>query len=216
MLMWEYLLREDNKRDLADPRRGREWYYSGKNWSMISLPALVRDQVVSRDAPEWSTSMIEMWERGVRAFRHVVAKRRGEKARKPGLPDATAEQVFHDYLRRLRVMCVRPDDCEAYASPYVSGSIDFTNREAIEAMRLDAWFQSLFRSMVEIRPPQTVCSGCGREMLPTPSGKMPRASLCKACKFRKWSGKQDQDVMRERWSRAQRERRKKNSHRKDK
>src|SRR5262245_20505956 len=101
--MWQYVLSHDNKADLADPDRGREWFTSRKCWSVLRSRNAGLPTVLITGLP-WPDEVRGEWQAGLGAFRFYVRLIKHAKTRPPGIGHEEAERVFTEAVGRLRLV----------------------------------------------------------------------------------------------------------------
>jgi hypothetical protein len=225
MWLWQYILKADDRVDLADPNRGYEWFRQ-RPWVWTTVgPDGERVPHLRR----WSDAERREWTSVIHALRSLARRITPTRPRRC-TPDGerghrAADKLFRRYLNRLRL--------DPVGAPYVRGRGRGLLRRPVrlrllptsdptlarpgerrtvanpiaEWANLDIFFQSAVASLV-VDEIESVCEECGAPFGPTPRGRRSRRSVCAKCSFQRWRRKRRTVGLRELWKSQKRRQRK--------
>jgi hypothetical protein len=211
VLLWEYLLTNDEQLDLAKLEQAREWFLASP-WSY------------DEGLGWWTPRAQSNWKRNLLALRSLACRLKGRRTARPGrtalADDLRADQVLFEYVRMLRPVPtfletagtkgLSPDRwCGIMHCPGVRGAGGERLATAEDPALywqddFDFFWQAAFLSFVSDTGPR-FCEVCGQSLdATTPKGRPSRRRTCGRCNWRRWWGKQPASSRRKKWRRDQR------------
>lgn len=197
MTLWGYLLRADDRLDLASPAAGFEWFKS-QRW----MPSNVEP---------WSAFQRHEWPTNMHAIRRVANRIRGYRPKQSidkSMTAKYAEQVFAGYLGKLLPTVHKTGDERRDLSKnnfagvaLIPTKVDDRNQR-IRADNLlsdfDVFWQYVFGSFVAADL-VAVCESCGRDLPQSKQGKQSRRRRCPQCNWQQWKKRQPKTKLRAKW-----------------
>jgi hypothetical protein len=191
MRLWELVIRDDRRTDLADPVNGREWLGQQPWWGWGGFGG------------PWRTEIARDWTAVIGSLRSVV-RRLGytRNTREPGVEPRTADRIAGAYVGLLQLYLHRLGSTEgAGLTRRTFGGMRVRPTQATRSSLegdLNHFFQRVFGSLFvpDIEP---VCGTCGRDLPLTAGGKPSRRTTCKACQQRASFGRKSAKEKREVW-----------------
>jgi hypothetical protein len=194
MELWEWLLNEDRRLNLADPDRVILWLDKAPWWP--KEPGKECRPVSGFE----SESVRAAWTRNMLCLRSLARKLKRKPVRTKAIPSsAEALDVLHRYIGMLQVQATphaQPTEL-VIVSPV---HIKYARVQRLPPERIvypEAFWVTVFRSFVQGNG--QVCGRCGKLTGTTPTGRRRRQRLCKDCRWLKWREKQPAKKMQEKW-----------------
>lgn len=221
MQLWEWVLREDRRLDLTDPAAALEWFAKHRTY-FVPFPVKW-----DKERPPWPKEVLARWQANVNALRSLAQRLRGRKGRTADIEAFDADDMFARHIYGLRLLLDADHLADGQRVPLTAsrftgvslsfGSVavsDYPKLDPLWAMLSsvqDAVWRKVFGSLATDQVPP-VCSapGCGKPLEPTPGGRVARAPMCKACKYKSWYAKQPKTKLRQRWAANKRNERQRN------
>jgi hypothetical protein len=224
MRLHEYLLEEDARLDLSDPKVAADWMASRPWWQREGARGEGKPYLMNTPAGAW----VEFG-RNVVYLRSLTLRLAERKPKRPSpggeAIHAQADAALEKFLGLMRLrVTFRQQKRKARPRPYLDrGSFGGVVVQPTQARRdgervpvawgadcfhdLEVFWQCAFYSLAA-ETPLNVCSGCGRELDATTKGGRPaRQQFCGGCSQRRWRRKQSPEAMREKWKRDKRRQR---------
>jgi hypothetical protein len=225
MWLWEYILKADDRLDLADPVRGYDWFRQRPWVPMTVGPGGERVSCLRR----WSDAERREWTSLIHALRSLAGRITLTRPRRCATDGErghrAADKLFRRYLHRLRFDPVGAPDVRGGGRGLFRRPVRLQLLPTVEPTlarpgerrpvvnpiaewaNLDVFFQSAVASMV-VDAVESVCEECGTPFGPTRRGRRSRRSVCAKCSFQRWRRKRGTAGLRELWKSQKRQQRK--------
>jgi hypothetical protein len=225
MWLWKYILKADDRADLADPDRGYDWFRQ-RHWVPMTVGP---DGERVPNLRRWSDAERREWTSVIHALRSLARRITSTRPRRC-TPNGegghrAADELFRRYLHRLRldpvgVLDVRGRGRGLFRRPVKLRLLPTSDptrarpgerctvaNPIAEWANLDIFFQSAVASLV-VDEIESVCEECGTPFDPTQRGRQSRRSVCAKCSFQRWRRKRGTAGLRELWKSQKRQQRK--------
>jgi len=225
MWLWQYILRADDRVDLADPDRGYDWFRQ-RPWVPVTVGPEGEPVPYLR---RWRDAERREWTMFIHALRSLASRITLTGPRRCA-PDGerghrAADKLFRRYLHRLRLDPVGAPSAAGRGRglfrrpvslrllPTVEPTLVQPGERCPVANPIDVWhnldvfFQSAVASMV-VDAIESVCEECGTPFGPTRRGRRSRRRVCAKCSFQRWRRKRGTVGMRELWKSQKQQQRK--------
>jgi hypothetical protein len=222
MQLWEWVLTEDRRQDLAEPAAAVEWFAAHR---ARYVPFVLKWDKAGH--PPWPKAVLSRWQANVNALRSLAARLHGRKVREADIDPIEADRLFFGHISGLRLRVDAEDKAKVGLEPLKASTFrgvtlswdrvsvnDHPKLEPMWAMLAsvqDAFWRVVFGSLATDEvPPVCSASGCGKPLDKTPGGRTPRAPMCKSCRYKAWYTAQPITKLRKRWAKNKRIERQRN------
>jgi hypothetical protein len=197
MQLWEYLLAEDRRLDLANLKNAGIW--------LLERPWWPKGSDRKGDPALWNEPAKCNWKQNILCLRTLAqrlkSKRRPASAEEQ-VQEIMAQKTLFDYLEKLRVtaMPIGNSFRAAVLPTQANGNLAGPPPEPYFPMDgLHVFWQAVFFSFVD-GAGAPVCERCGVDVAgKTKTGRAKKRRLCDRCRYKQWRAAQPPEKMRAKW-----------------